>query len=259
MKGPRSGALALAILVTSAAAVFADPIIITVDRRSVAAASPTDRSTAVDSDTLVATAGHGRASATLASSFTNPLHWVGDGEVNLSPTVQGFNLASSHFEVDFTVTAPVTYTFDGSFEVAAIVPDGCGLACSVQSFTALQIDTGRDEDGEINGPALFSFGIGKGQTGSAFATRTFTGLLMPGKYAFSAATFTNGQPLAAMTGSVGFTFDFAAADTAPIPEPASLLLLGTGLAGLFGYRSRAKNRGNSPSASKNEPEGGVVL
>jgi hypothetical protein len=64
------------------------------------------------------------STATLASNYSNPMHWFGFGAINVSATAPGENIAYSSFEVDFTVTTPVTYGFDGDVRVSALFPTG---------------------------------------------------------------------------------------------------------------------------------------
>jgi len=249
MKRSAAFAVTVTIVLVSAVEVFADPITITVDRRFVdavigSATVGSSNTSAHANDTLVTTAtpphGSGAATAALASSFSNPMHWVGAGSASVSPAELAFYLGASVFETDFIVTSPVSYAFNASFAASRSFPRG---NASDSLFAALSVDTGRDEDGEQTGPTVFlrssPMPVGAGSTSS---NQSATGLLMPGKYSFllNGSASHIGPASGIAQSAFSFTFDFSAADAAPTPEPASLLLLGTGLGAVFcRYRRRS--------------------
>jgi hypothetical protein len=248
-------AITLAILVSGSATALADPIVlIDQDRRIVVAvenSSPVRRSeSAHANDDLAATVVHlvgpgsGFASAALMSSFGDQMHWSGAGTAIASFEDPASFEATSEFHTFFHVTSPVTYAFDGAFTAACTPPLQCGSQGPVSSGASLDFFTGRrDEDRDQIFERVFIFVDPHSPPGNYSST----GVLLPGEYVFSAFTRSLGAggsviPTGAVRGNFAFTFDLAAADSAPVPEPATTLLLGSGLAAVFQYRRSGRRR-----------------
>lgn len=176
--------------------------------------------------------------AKLTSSVADPMHWVGVGASEMTWTTTGSNsfISSAFFDLEFRVTAPVSYSFDGSFFHA----NESVLAGSSSAAGSAEL-TGR---APIFFERFFAFETGPG---TAAADRSFTGTLAPGHYELMVLTRTSGGfgGSAAAASGFRFTMDFAAVDAAPVPEPASLLLVGMGLAGVAARRRRALQRRDS--------------
>jgi hypothetical protein len=241
---------AAAVLLIGVAFASADPITITQDQRfTMTDANPghlVARADAADtlSSTSIASSGSGTSQATLASSFRDPMRWFGAGTANVTWTIPpaASDDASSVFGVRFQVSSPVTYDFNGTFTASAsLVPPDNGAMLARAGVTLQEFGGGNAQ--------IFDFGLL--QPGSnATADRTFTGSLLPGQYLFranaSAGGFTfgtnGGTGVGNGAGAFAFTLDFTPAESpSPTPEPATLLLLGTAVAGVFGCR-RLSNR-----------------
>jgi hypothetical protein len=243
-------AISAAIVLTTTTAASADPIPISifsqvrVARASVSVSDSSgsvfDAETDQDDSPLIATAFASTAlstaasNATLTTQFGNTTNWFGFGTANsvISTPGTGTLFADSGFLVTFFVLAPLEYAFRGNFEADASPSGGIGPNRGVSTW-------GFGLSREGHPVAVFS-GVGTGA-----ATRSFSGLLEPGRYTLDLAT---GQDLEVAgragfgRGAFSFTFDMTPAEAAPVPEPTSLLLLGTGLAGVFGWRRRSGNR-----------------
>jgi PEP-CTERM motif-containing protein len=181
--------------------------------------SDVDRGTAAASITATTANGTLSASATLTSQFSaseRAFSGTGTAFNSVSPETAGLAQGSTEFFTDFTLTELQRFTIDGLFRTTG--PN-----------TFWGIDISGDE-------ARFRLQL-RGNDTRAVST---SGLLLPGRYFMQVLTLGANSSTDFRPARVDHSFRVAFADpqVTPTPEPASLLLLGTGVAALFARHSR---------------------
>jgi PEP-CTERM motif len=223
----------------------AEPITIVTDARTTSAfarldvAGQTDQQAADqtkgDALNARATAAIGtsfaQAVAGLVSSISDPAHLGGSGHAlaAFSTSEQGQASAVARFAVDFLLDQPFVFSFDGSFAASdfPVTPTSAGTNDARWSVALSSGDT---------------FFLERSDTKTALMHDA--GVLPAGLSRLVVDTSSSGffQRAGTVVEDSQFNFNLGLTPLSPTPEPATMTLLGTAIAGLFAARRAARPR-----------------
>ena len=247
--------IVLMCLVGWAGTAAAESITIFNDRRAVSALAQVDDSGQADrhidsqgpgdalSADAFASAGTSVANsvARLTSSISDPTHLSGSGSAlaSFSTFAPAVASAAAVFAVDFMLDAAYIYSFNGTFNISDFPARSNGAFNEARWAAALS----------SGGSFLFNLG----DTHTAFPL-TVGGNLPAGTYHFLVETTGDGNTERPATVDEDSLFRFALdltpapvdSNPSPTPEPTSVLLLGTGVAGFIAGKTRTRRSGVHP-------------